>query len=124
MAWDGQFVGIVAHLKSDRARRLATIGTPAIPELVAALSDWSKTASAHAVLLTMISRVERETVPYNGLRVTFTADGRTLFDPDDAAPWPGAGERGTPRHPDRRDSPLIRANKRDNGPDVISLPAR
>ncbi|HBR73492.1 MAG TPA: hypothetical protein DEA78_07185 [Cyanobacteria bacterium UBA11159] len=81
ITWDGQDIGIVAILKSNRAKRLVEIGEPAIPELIAAMSDESKFAVAH-VILTYISKVEFTTIPWNGLEVNLSFDGRTLFNPD------------------------------------------
>src|SRR5262249_44951072 len=82
VSWDGQWVGIVAYLRSDRAKRLAAIGEPAVPELIKALAAKEKYASAHAIL-TQISNVKYEAVPYNGLRVTFHSDGKREFCPED-----------------------------------------
>jgi hypothetical protein len=82
VSWDGQYIGIVAHLRSERAKRLAAIGEPAIPALIHALGNERQYASAHAIL-TDISRVQHTFVPYNGLRVNFTADGKRVFYPDD-----------------------------------------
>jgi hypothetical protein len=79
--WDGQYIGIVATLNSNRAKRLLEIGEPAIPELIAAISDESKFAAAHAIL-TYISKVEFTTIPWNGLEVDLTPDGKTVFNPD------------------------------------------
>ncbi len=76
--WDGQDIGIMATLNTNRSRQLLQIGEPAIPELIAAISDESKFASAH-VILTYISKVEFTTIPWNGLEVNFTADGKTVF---------------------------------------------
>jgi RNA polymerase sigma factor (sigma-70 family) len=53
VSWDGQWFGIVATLQSERAKRLAAVGEPAIPDLIRAMADEKKFASAHAILTTI-----------------------------------------------------------------------
>jgi len=77
--WDGTFVGFVPTIVSDGARQLLTIGGAAVPQLVSALEDESRFVAAH-VLLTLISAVEHQTGPWNGLAIDLAADGKTHID--------------------------------------------
>jgi RNA polymerase sigma factor (sigma-70 family) len=84
VAWDGQWLGIVAVLRSARARRLAAIGAPAVPELIRALSDERKFASAHAILTKIASggQPAGDLVPCaNGIVVHLPAEEPVSIDP-------------------------------------------
>ena len=81
--WDGQYLGITAVLQSKRAKRLAAIGAPAVPELIQAMSDKEKFASAHA-LLTLIASGGKAGDPVicnNGIAVYLPAEGPVSIDP-------------------------------------------
>jgi hypothetical protein len=80
--WNFGTLGITAHLESDRARQLVRIGMPAVPELIKALADETRYASAHAIL-TQISEVEFQSIPYNGMFVSCSADNELLLRPED-----------------------------------------
>jgi hypothetical protein len=82
MDWNFGYLGITAHLESDQARQLVRIGMPAVPELIKALADEKKYASAHAIL-TEISEVQFQSIPYNGMYVNCSADHKLLFRPDE-----------------------------------------
>lgn len=77
--WDGTYVGFIPTIVSDVARQLLTIGNAAVPRLVSALEDESKFVAAH-VLLTLISAVEYQTMPWNGLEINLSANGETNTD--------------------------------------------
>jgi RNA polymerase sigma factor (sigma-70 family) len=81
--WDGQWIGIVAILHSERARRLGAIGEPAIPELIQAMSDKEKFASAHAILTMIASGGQpKDLVPCaNGIVVDLPAEGPVSINP-------------------------------------------
>jgi RNA polymerase sigma factor (sigma-70 family) len=81
--WDGQWVGIVAILRGERAKRLGAIGEPAIPELIQAMSDGEKFAPAHAILTMLASggRPDDPVVCNNGIAVFLPADGPVSIDP-------------------------------------------
>jgi RNA polymerase sigma factor (sigma-70 family) len=81
--WDGQYFGIVAHLQSERAKKLGAIGEPAIPALIKALTDKDRFASAHAILAMIASGSPPEYVLFNGypIDVFLPADGKTFIDP-------------------------------------------
>jgi hypothetical protein len=79
--WDGQWIGIVAHLDSERAKRLGAIGEPAIPALIRAVSDREKFASAHAILTMIASGSMPDFVPCgNGIAVEIPAKGPVVID--------------------------------------------
>lgn len=78
--WDGTYFGLVPTIESDAARQLLASGALAIPQLVDALEDESRFVAAH-VLLTMLSGVEHQTAPWNGLDVDLSADGEVRIDP-------------------------------------------
>lgn len=78
--WDGTFVGLVPTIVSDSTRQLLASGDLAIPQLISALEDESKFVAAH-VLLTLLSGVEYQTLPWNGLVVDIAADGTVTIDP-------------------------------------------
>ena len=98
--WDGTLVGFVPTIVSDSARLLLTNSDAAIPQLVSALEDESKFVPAH-VLLTLLSGVEYQTMPWNGLKVDLSADGKAHIDKRQrfelARRW-GAWQKATP-HP-------------------------
>jgi hypothetical protein len=77
--WDGTFVGLVPAIVSDSASRLLASGDIAVPQLVGALEDESKFVVAH-VLLTLLSGVEHQTAPWNGLSVDLSPAGQARFD--------------------------------------------
>jgi hypothetical protein len=81
--WDGQYLGIVAHLHSERAKKLGAIGDPAVPALVKALADKERFASAHAILAMIASGSPPEYVLFNDypIAVFLPADGKTFIDP-------------------------------------------
>jgi hypothetical protein len=80
--WNFGTLGIMADLEGDRARQLARIGMPAVPELIKALADEARYASAHAIL-TQISEVEFQSIPYNGMYVNCSADNKLLLRPEE-----------------------------------------
>jgi RNA polymerase sigma factor (sigma-70 family) len=80
--WNFGTLGIMAIMKSDRAKRLVEIGEPAIPALISAMSDKNRYAPAHAIL-TEISKVSCKTIPYNGMSITMTADNKIVLVPQE-----------------------------------------
>jgi RNA polymerase sigma factor (sigma-70 family) len=79
--WSGQWIGFVAHLQSDRARKLGAIGAPAIPALIEALSDKDRFASAHAILTMIAFGGVPELIPCNnGIFIDIPADGPIRID--------------------------------------------
>jgi hypothetical protein len=79
--WDGTLVGLVPTVVGDPARRLLTSDEDVLPLLVDAVADESKFVVAH-VLLTLLSEVEHDATPWNGLRVDLSADGEVRVDPE------------------------------------------
>ncbi|MGH3901555.1 MAG: hypothetical protein ACRDTA_25535 [Pseudonocardiaceae bacterium] len=77
--WDGTFVGPLPTIVSDEARQLLAIGDDAIPRLISALEDESRFVAIH-VLLTLLSSVEYQTTPWNGLAIELSANGETRID--------------------------------------------
>ena len=78
--WAGTIVGLVPTVAGDAARRLLAAGGQAIPQLVDALGDESRFVAAH-VLLTMLSGVEYQSVPWNGLEVELSSDNKVQVEP-------------------------------------------
>ena len=81
--WDGNHISLCVTLGYP-ARNVLALGRPALGELRAALQDKSKFAAAH-VLMTMIAEPNfliDTAAEWNGLRVTLTADGRTVLYPE------------------------------------------
>lgn len=77
--WDGTIVGLMPTIISDSARQLLAIGNDAIPRLVSTLEDESKFVAAH-VLLTFLSGVEYQTVPWNGLAIELSPNDDPKID--------------------------------------------
>src|SRR5262245_16455033 len=78
--WDGTFYGPMPTIVSDAARRLLAIGDDAVPLLISALENESQFVAAH-VLLTLLSGVEYQTAPWNGLEIELSDDGEVRIDP-------------------------------------------
>jgi hypothetical protein len=78
--WDGSYAGLLPAVEGDSARQLLAAGEAAIPHLFGAMGDPSKFAAAH-VLLTLLSGVEHDAVPWNGLAVELSADGAVRIGP-------------------------------------------
>jgi hypothetical protein len=78
--WDGTPIGLVPTVVGDSARQLLASGSAAVPHLVSALEDESKFVTAH-VLLTLLSAVEYQTMPWNGLVIELSAGGEARIDP-------------------------------------------
>ncbi len=78
--WDGSYAGLLPAVEGEAARQLLTADETAIPHLLGAMDDPSKFVAAH-VLLTLLSGVEHEAVPWNGLAVDLAADSAVRIDP-------------------------------------------
>jgi hypothetical protein len=78
--WDGTAIGLVPTLAGDKARQCLAIGNDVIPLLIGALGDETRFVAAH-VLLTLLSGVEHQTVPWNGLNVELFPNGGLRIDP-------------------------------------------
>jgi NADPH-dependent ferric siderophore reductase len=77
--WEGSYAGLLPTVEGAAARQLLAAGETAMPDLIAALDDESRFVVAH-VLLTMLSGVEHDMLPWNGLVVELAADGAVRID--------------------------------------------
>jgi hypothetical protein len=77
--WDGTYAGLAPTVVGESAQRLLASGSSAMPRLIDALADPSKFVAAH-VLLTLLSGVEHQTQPWNGLALELMPDGQARFD--------------------------------------------
>jgi len=82
VVWDGTLDGFLPTIVGQPARQLLSIGSggyDAIPQLIGALEDERKFIAAH-VLLTLLSGVQYDLTPWNGLKVDLSHDGLARFD--------------------------------------------
>ena len=77
--WSGTTLGLVPTV-SAQALRILDEGEAAIPALLDALGDEQRFVLAH-VLLTRLSGMPHETVPWNGLEVDIAPGGAVHVDP-------------------------------------------
>jgi hypothetical protein len=83
VTWSGQWIGIVAFLNTNRAKKLGAIGEPAIPELIKVMSEKEQFASAHAILTKIATGSPPDFVLCNNhwIGVFIPADGPITIDP-------------------------------------------
>jgi hypothetical protein len=101
--WSGTGIGLVPTL-SDPAVRILDQGEAAIPGLLDALGDDARFALAH-VLLTNLSGMPYETVPWNGLEVDIEPDGTVRVDPAQRPALERRWRRWTESRPRPRELP-------------------
>lgn len=77
--WDGTTFGLVPTVVGASARRLLAAGEASVPPLVHAVEDEARFVAAH-VVLTLVSGVDHQAIPWNGLEVGLEADGRVEVD--------------------------------------------
>jgi hypothetical protein len=82
--WDGTAIGLLPEVTGDSAKELLESGGEIVPQLMKALEDPSKFIAAH-VLLTLITKVQYSSLPWNGLALDISADNKVSVDPDSRA---------------------------------------
>jgi len=77
--WDGTSFGLMPTVVSTAGQQLLASGAPAISHLIDSLDDESRFVVAH-VLLTHLSGIEYQTIPWNGLNIELLDNGEVRFD--------------------------------------------